>query len=135
METQRPAWTGFRRTNRENRVIMKKWILICKKQIFPTLFDENLKWRGSIWDHFPHSGLPWGAMGDRFFRKEFGKSESQKSKKHQESFISGPKSRFLDFGTIILVRKAARTRLNTSRGPKTLTKYVFNIFGIYYIII
>ena len=46
--------------------------------IFSTLFDENLKWRGSIWDSFPHSGLPWGAMWDRFFRKEFGKSGSQK---------------------------------------------------------
>ena len=101
----------------------KSGIWLVKKQILSTVCDENLTWRGSIWDSFPHSGLPWGAMGDRFFRKEFGKSESQKSKKHQESFISGPKPRFLDFGTIIMVRKAPRTRLDASRDPETLLKY------------
>ena len=40
-------------------------------------------------------------MGDRFFRKEFGKSGSQKSKKHQQSQDwpdLNPEPRFLDFG-------------------------------------
>jgi len=59
----------------------KKNIQLSNKCIdFSSLFDENLKWRGSIWDSFPHSRLPWGAMWYRFFQKEFGKSESQKSK-------------------------------------------------------
>ena len=100
----------------------KSWIWLVK-QILSTVCDENLTWRGSIWDSFPHSGLPWGAMGDRFFRKEFGKSGSQKSKKSKKSKDwpdLDPEPIFLDFVTIVLVRKAPRTRLNTSRGPKTL---------------
>ena len=28
------------------------------KSILSTVCDENLTWRGSIWDPFPHSGLP-----------------------------------------------------------------------------
>ena len=34
LETQKPAWTGLRRTNGENRVIMKKWNLIGKNKHF-----------------------------------------------------------------------------------------------------
>ena len=34
LETQKSAWTGLRRTNGENRVIMKKWNLINKNQYF-----------------------------------------------------------------------------------------------------
>ena len=34
LETQKSAWTGLRRTNGENRVIMKKWNLINKNLYF-----------------------------------------------------------------------------------------------------
>ena len=77
-------------------------------------------------------------MGDRFFRKEFGKSESQKSKKSENSQDwpdLNPEPIFLDFGTIVMVKKTARTRLNTSRDPETLYKMFFlHILVIDYII-
>ena len=64
------------------------------------------------------------------FRKEFGNSGSQKSKKLQRSqdwpdLESEPI--FLDFGTIEMVGKAARTKLKTSRGPEPPQKIDFQI--------
>ena len=60
--------------------------------------------------------------GGSILRKEFGKSESQKSKKHQESFISGPKSRFLDYN---IGQKSGLNKIRHVPGPRTpLKKYV-----------
>ena len=49
--------------------------------MFSRDFDENRKWRGTKYEHFPGSSSAGAATGDRNLRKMFGVSGSQKSKK------------------------------------------------------
>ena len=74
---------------------------------------------------------PEGPWGIDFFEKssENRNPKNPRNKKSQDWPDLDPEPIFLDFGNIVMVRKAPRKRLNASRGPETLKKYVFRYFG------
>ena len=115
LETQKPAWTGLRRTNGENRVIMKKWNLIGKNQYFRHFLMKTWNEEDPYGIIFHTAVCPEEPWGIDFFEKS---SENRNPKNPRN--IKNPLFRVQnqDFWTIILVRKAAWTRLDTSRDPE-----------------
>ena len=67
VNTQKPSWTGLRRTNGGKRVAMKKWNFICKNQyIWPKVTNT---WHGEDLYRilFPLGICPEGPQGFDFF--------------------------------------------------------------------
>ena len=77
VETQKPAWTGLRRTNGENRVIMKKWNLIGKNKYFRHFLMKTWNEEDPYGILFHIAVCPEGPWGIVFFEKS---SENQNPK-------------------------------------------------------
>ena len=68
----------------EKRVFHEKVESDLEKCRRISVFDENMKVRGSIYDHFPISTFSRGATRNSFFRKEFGTCRFQFSENHRK---------------------------------------------------
>ena len=87
LETQKPAWTGLRRTNGENRVIMKKWNLIGKNKYFLHFLMKTWNEEDPYGILFHIAVCPEEPCGIDFFKKS---SENRDPKKSQKN--GNPKS-------------------------------------------
>ena len=81
VETQKPAWTGLRRTNGENRVIMKKWNLIGKNKYFLHFSMKTWNEEDPYGILFHIAVCPEEPCGIDFFKKSSENRDPKKSKK------------------------------------------------------
>ena len=84
METQKPAWNGLRRTNGENRVIMKKWNLIGKNHHFQHFLMKTWNEEDPYGILFHIAVCPEEPCGIDFFKNS---SENRDPKNYQKSEI------------------------------------------------
>ena len=85
LETQKPAWTGLRRTNGENRVIMKKWNLIRKNRYFRRFFMKTWNEEDPYGILFHIAVCPEEPCGIVFFKKSSENRDPEKIQKIENS--------------------------------------------------
>ena len=135
VETQKPAWTGFRRTNGGNRVFMKKWNLIWKNKYFRMFLTKT--WHGED----PYGILfhivvcpegPWGID----FLKRVRKIGIPKIQETSRILYFGSKTKIFGLWDHSNGQKSAPNKIRRAPGPRNPLKIIcLYIFGIYYIII
>ena len=124
LETQKPAWTGLRRTNGENRVIMKKWNLIGKNQHFRHLFMKTWNEEDPYGILFHIAVCPEEPCGIDFFKKS---SENQNPKNPKTSRILyfGFKTNISGLSDHSPGQKSAPNKIKHVPGPKNALKNKF----------
>ena len=136
LATQKPAWTGLRRTNGENRVIIKKWNLIGENKYFLHFLMKTWNEEDPYGILFHIAVCPEEPCGIDFFKKssENRDPKNPRIKKIQRLARFGPRTNIFGFCDHSPGQKSAPNKIKHLPGPKNALKtYFLYIFVINYI--